>query len=70
MDELETYLDEIDRDSSHLFNKMVAIVLYVDDVFMLSKSKSRLTKTFEQAIQVLHFLDVNISKPKIMNFSF
>ena len=32
IDELETYLDEIDGDSSCLFNMVVTIVLYVDGV--------------------------------------
>ena len=35
--ELDTYLDEIDGDSPCLFNTVVAILLYVDDVVMLSK---------------------------------
>jgi hypothetical protein len=33
IDELETYLDEIDGDSMCLFTKVVAILLYVDNVF-------------------------------------
>ena len=38
IDELKTYLDEIDGDSPCLFNTLVAILLYVDDVVLLSKS--------------------------------
>ena len=37
VDKLETYLDEINRESPCLFNTMVAILLYVDDVVLLSK---------------------------------
>jgi hypothetical protein len=38
IDELETYLDEIDGDSMCLFTKVVAILLYVDNVVLLFKS--------------------------------
>jgi len=37
IDELETNLDEIDEDSSCLFHIVVAILLYADDVVLLSK---------------------------------
>ena len=37
INELETCLDEINRYSSCLFNIVVVILLYVDDVVMLSK---------------------------------
>lgn len=39
IDELETYLDEIGKNSPHLFNIVVAILLYVDDVVLLLKSR-------------------------------
>lgn len=39
IDKIETYLDEIDMDYPCLFNKTVAIVLDVDGVVMLSKSR-------------------------------
>jgi hypothetical protein len=37
IDELETYLDEINGDSPCLFNTMVAMFLYVDNVVLLSR---------------------------------
>ena len=37
IDELETYLDEIDGDSPCLFNTMIAILFYVDNVALLSR---------------------------------
>ena len=40
IDDLETYLDEIDGDSPCLFNMVVVILLYVEDVVMLSKSRA------------------------------
>ena len=33
IDELETYFDEIDKVSLCLFNTVIAIILYVDDIF-------------------------------------
>ena len=38
IDELETYLDEINGDFPCLFNTMVVILLYVDHVVLLSRS--------------------------------
>ena len=35
--EFDTYLDEIDMDSPCLFNTMLAIVLYADNVILHSK---------------------------------
>jgi hypothetical protein len=37
IDELETNLDKIDGNSSCLFHIVVAILLYADDVVLLSK---------------------------------
>jgi hypothetical protein len=37
IDELETCLDKIDKDFLCLFNMVVVILLYVDDVVMLFK---------------------------------
>ena len=37
LDELETYLDEVDMDSPCLFDIMVVILLYVDDVVLFSR---------------------------------
>ena len=44
-DELETYLDEIDRDSPCLFNIIVAILFYVDNVVLLSRSSASLQRS-------------------------
>ena len=44
IDELETHLNEIDRDYLCLFNIMVAILLYADDVALLSKSRIKLQR--------------------------
>ena len=38
IDELETYLDEIDKDSLCLLNTVVVIILYANDVVLLFKS--------------------------------
>ena len=43
-DELETCLDEIDGESLCLVNTMVAILLYADDVVILSKSEACLQR--------------------------
>ena len=48
--ELETYLDEIDKDSLCLFTTVVAILLYVENDFLLSKFEACLQRLFEQAI--------------------
>ena len=37
VDELETYLEKIDGDFTCLLNTMVAILLYVDDIVLLSR---------------------------------
>ena len=42
IDELETNLDKINKDTSCLFNIVVVILLYVDDVVLLSRSGSGL----------------------------
>ena len=42
VDELEKYLDEIDEDSLCLLDMVVAILLYVDNVILLSKSGASL----------------------------
>jgi len=44
VDELETYLDEIDMDSPCLFDTVVDILLYADDVVLLSKSGAGLQR--------------------------
>ena len=44
INELETYLDEINRDSPCLFNKVVAILCHVDDVVILSNSGAHLQR--------------------------
>lgn len=38
IDKLETYLEEINMYSSCLCNILVVVILYVDDVVVLSKS--------------------------------
>ena len=50
IDELETYLDDIDGNSPHLFNMMVASLSYGDNAILLSKSRAclqRLNKLHE-----------------------
>ena len=42
IDDFETHLDKRNGDSSHFFNTWVAIPLYVDDVDLLPKLRSRL----------------------------
>ena len=48
IDELETYLDKINKDSPCLTNMVVAIFHYVDDIILLSKFMSMATKDYEQ----------------------
>jgi hypothetical protein len=45
IDELEKYLDEVDGDSLCLLDMMVAILLYVDNVVLLSRSEASLQTT-------------------------
>ena len=68
---LKTYLDEIDRDSLCLFNTMVAILLYVDDVVLLSRLGANLQRLVNKLYDFFTFsiLEVNLAKTKIMIFS-
>ena len=70
IDELETYLDEIDGDSLCLFYTVVAILLSADDVVMLSKSGAGLQRLLNKLYEFCtsSSLDVNLSKTKIMIF--
>ena len=52
--ELETYLDEINIDSSCLFNTMIAILLNVDNFVLLSRSSTCLQRLLNK-LRVLHF---------------
>lgn len=54
IDELETYLDEIDRGSLCLFSIVVAIILYSDDVVMLLESRVGFQRILK-GIWVFHF---------------
>ena len=70
IDELETYLDEIDEDSLSLFNTVVAILLYVDDVVLLSRSCAGLQRLLNKLYEFCtsSSLEVNLAKTKIMIF--
>ena len=71
IDELETYLDEIDKVSLCLFNTVVAILLYVDDFFFfLFESWLVLQRLLEKLYEfcIFSILDINISKTKILIF--
>ena len=50
IDELETYLDEINGVFMFLFNTMFAILLFNDNVVMLSKSGSCLQRPKSQSL--------------------
>ena len=66
IDELETYLDKIDGDSSCLIKIVVAILLYADEVVLLSRSnvglQRLLNKLFEFCIS--SSLQINLAKTK------
>ena len=47
IDELEVYLDEIDRDSTCSFNIVVVILLYVDNIVMLSTARAGLQTLYK-----------------------
>lgn len=47
IDELEPYLDMIDMGSSCVFNIMIAILLYANDVVLLSKLGASLQRLLE-----------------------
>ena len=55
IDELETYFDEIDKVSLCLFNTVIAIILYVDDIFFSFWIMISFTKTSRETIWILHF---------------
>jgi uncharacterized protein YpbB len=44
IDELETNLDKVNGDSWCLFNTVIAIILYANDVVLLSKSRASLQR--------------------------
>ena len=69
-DELETYLDKINGDSLCLFNTMVAILLYVDDVVLLSRSCICLQQLLTSYMRFCtpSSLEVKLAKTKIMIF--
>jgi hypothetical protein len=50
VNELETYLDKIDGDSPCLFNTVVVILLYVDDVVLLSRSSASLQRLLNKKL--------------------
>jgi hypothetical protein len=68
IDELETYLDEVDWDSPCPFNMVVATLLYVVVVVLLSKSRPSLQKLQNKPYEgcTSSSLEVNISKTKTM----
>ena len=62
IDELETYLDEVDWNPPCSFNMVVAIILYVDVVVLLSKSIPCLQKLLNKLYEFCtsFSLEVNI----------
>ena len=56
IDKLERYLEEIDTDSPCLFNMVIAILLYVDDVVMLSKSGASLQRLLNKLYAFMHIV--------------
>ena len=52
IDELEIYLDKIDKNSLCLFNTVVAILLYVDDLVILSKSRASLQRLLNKLYEI------------------
>ena len=70
IDELETCLDKIDGDSPCLFNTMVAVLLYVEDVVLLCKSGACLQRHLNKLYELCTSfgLEVNLAKTKIMIF--
>ena len=70
IDELETYLDVIDGDSQCLCNKVVGILLYVDDVVLLSGLGTSLQRLLNKLVEVCTYssLEVNLAKTRIMVF--
>ena len=70
MDELETYLDEINGGSLYLFNVVVAILLYADDVVMLLESRVSFQRLLNKlcGFCISSHLAINLPKTKIMIF--
>ena len=69
IDELETYLDEIDGDSPCLLNAVVAILLHVDDIVLLSRLGASLQRLLNKPYEFCtSCLEVNLYKTKIMIF--
>ena len=70
IDELETCLDEIEKDSMCLFNTMVVILLYAHNVVLLSRIDASLQRLLNKLYEFCtsSSLDVNLSKTKIMIF--
>lgn len=70
IDELETYLDEIDRGSLCLFSIVVAIILYSDDVVMLLESRVGFQRILKKVCGffISSRLGIDLSKTKIMTF--
>jgi hypothetical protein len=70
IDELEKYLDEISGDSPCSFDITVVILLYANDVVLLSKLGSSLRRLLNQLHEFFtsSSLEVNLSKTKIMIF--
>jgi hypothetical protein len=67
--ELETYLNDINMDSLCLFNTVVAILLFADDVVLLSilgaNLQGPLNKLYEYCTS--SSLEVNLAKTKIID---
>ena len=65
IDELETYLDEISGDSLCLFNLVVAIILYVDDVVLLSRLGASLQRLLTSSMSFALLLALKSIYPRL-----
>ena len=66
IDKLESYLDKIDRDSPCLFNTMVVILHYANDIVLLSKFGTGLQRLLNKLHEFYNSynLEVKLSKPQ------
>ena len=70
IDQLESYLDKIDRDPPCLFDTIIVILLYANDVVILSKFGASLQRLLNKLYGFCNSynLEVNLSKTQIMTF--
>ena len=70
INKLEKDLDDIDGNSPCLFVTVVIVILYVDNIILLSKSRTKLQRLLKELHEFCTSsrLKVNLCKTKIMNF--